>query len=264
MSPTVNAMTEVPVVPEPFFLGRLPLQQRSVDFASIEQSPLIAESVRMLRTTLQHRLAHSAGNAIQVTSASPGSGKSTLTILLARSFAQLGKRVLLVDADVRRPSIAGRFAVASSPGLIDVLVTRGLASSAICSTPLPTLSVLPAGTSSKAEQRELLANGAFSSLLEQWRSQYDLVLLDSAPLLEVADAVILSRQVDGTILVVREQHCHRSAVRDALLALDSAGGTLVGAVFVGSGTRGRYGYSYHDYYGAGAAAAEDAPAPPTA
>lgn len=89
-----------------------------------------------------------------------------------------------------------------------------------------------------------MANGAFASLLHQWRGAYDLVLLDSAPLLGMADAGIIAGRVDGTVLVVRERYCRREAVLEALATLSAAGGKLLGTVFVGSGRFGGYGYGY--------------------
>ena len=249
-SPTVDTITDVPGSLEAVFLGRLPLQQ-AADFAALEQCLAVSESVRMLRTALLNRLENNRGKAIQVTSASPGSGKSTLTVLLGRSLAQIGKRVLLVDTDVHHPMLAKHFDAACSPGLIDVLLTRSLAAKAICSTSLPTLNLLPAGNVKEDFDRELLANGVFNRLLTTWRQQYDFVLLDSGPLLDVADSAILSRQVDGTIFVIREQHCRHAAVRRALAALDTAGGNLMGMVFVGSGSGDRYGYGYNYGYGYG-------------
>ena len=249
-SPTVDTMADVPGSLEALFLGRLPLQE-GADFAALEQCLPVSESVRMLRTALLNRLQNNRSQAIQVTSASAGSGKSTLTVLLGRSLAQVGKRVLLVDTDLHRPMLAEHLAAANSPGLIDLLLTRGTAGQAICGTALPTLSLLPAGNVREDFDHELLANGVFSGFLAEWRRQYDFVLLDSGPLLDVADSAILSRQVDGTIFVVREQHCRHAAVRSALAALDSAGGNLVGMVFVGSDKRGKYGYGYSYGYGHG-------------
>ncbi|MBU0617822.1 MAG: CpsD/CapB family tyrosine-protein kinase [Planctomycetes bacterium] len=207
-----------------------------------------AEAARMVRTALLNRLSGACNHAVQVTSAGPGSGKSTVSILLARSLAQSGKSVLLVDADLRRPSLAKYFTIDASPGLINVLSQRETEARVIRATEIPQLSILTAGGMTRNEDVELLANGAFSSLLERWRKQFDLVLLDSSPLLSTADGAILSRQVDGTVLVVRERHCRRSALVEALATMSAAGGKLLGTVFVGSGHGGTYAYGYDYHY----------------
>jgi len=214
----------------------------------------------MIRTALLNRLEGGVelrgpgGQVVQLASAGPGSGKSTLAVLLARSLAQSGKRVLLVDADMHRPSLAQHFAIALSPGLLDLLA-RGqggaggaregeAGASAYHATSIPTLSVLPSGRSTRQEDQELLVNGTFSTLLAQWRGRFDFILLDGPPLLQSADAAILSRHADGTILVVRQRHCQRMALVEALAVLSSAGGKLLGTVFVGSGHEQVYGYGY--------------------
>jgi capsular exopolysaccharide synthesis family protein len=225
------------------FLGYLPLR-RGQDSLALEESPVQAESVRMVRTALLNRLDAIGGNVVQVTSAGLGSGKSTLAALLARSMALCGKSVLLVDADTRRASLAKRFSIDPSPGLIQMLADRQSEAGGIHTTSIPGLSVLPAGVSAQPGELDLLADGAFATLLERWRERYDIVVLDSAPLLATADAAILARHADGAIMVVRERHCRRPAVVEALAVLSAAGGKLLGTVFVGSGHGGAYGYGY--------------------
>jgi Mrp family chromosome partitioning ATPase len=94
---------------------------------------------------------------------------------------------------------------------------------------------------------EEIANGAFKTCIGQLRQQYDIILLDSSPILPVADATILSGQVDGTIMVEREFVSRRAHVANALARLDSAGGLLLGTVFIGSGDGEDYGYGYYRY-----------------
>ena len=247
-NPQVQELEDVQRSVQGAFLGRLPLQ-RDLDASALESSPLQAECVRIVRTALLNRLDGPGGHVVQVASAGPGSGKSTLSILLARSVAQSGKRVLLVDADVRRPSLAKHFSIGASPGLLDLLANREAESKGIRATTISGLSVMAAGGLEHREDVELLANGALSSLLARWRNEYDIVLLDGAPLLGTADAAILARQVDGTILVVRERHCRRASLMEALALLGAAGGRLLGTVFVGSTGGGSYGYGYGYGYG---------------
>lgn len=248
-SPQVQDAGEVARDAQSAFLGHLPLQ-RGKDTRAIEQCPIHAEQIRMIRTALLSRLNGQGTPVVQVTSATVGSGKSTLSTLLARSLAQLGKRVLLVDTDVRRPSLADRFAIARTPGLINLLAQGGGGEAYIHPTGVPGLNVVPAGKAAQHGDFELLANGVFAGQIDRWRREYDLILLDSAPLLGTADAAILARHADGTVVVVRQQHCRREALLEALSVLSVTGGKLLGTVFVGAGTNGGYGYGYgygHQY-----------------
>ncbi|HOO16467.1 MAG TPA: polysaccharide biosynthesis tyrosine autokinase [Phycisphaerae bacterium] len=254
-SPTVNELGDVGPA-NGVFLGRLPLRRGRSVMTSLEQCPIQAEAVRVVRTALLNRLSGDGGKAVQITSANVGSGKSTLACLLARSLAQCGNRVLLVDADLRRPALDQRFGTDLSPGLVDVMAERTPESSAVHRTSILGLSLLTAGRPQHHQEFEMLANGTLARLIHQWRKQYDLVIIDGAPLLGTADAGILSRVADGTIFVVRERHCRRAALLEGLATLSAAGGKLLGTVFVGSagtgyGYRGRYGYGYSYGYSYG-------------
>jgi capsular exopolysaccharide synthesis family protein len=247
-SPTVD---DVGGVAEPMngaFLGRLPLRRDQSSLA-VELCPILAESVRMVRTSLLNRLPRETGACVQIASAGPGSGKSTFSTLLGRSLAQCGKRVLLVDVDIRRPALAARFGIDPAPGLFEVLADSDAEQNAIRATGVPKLFVLPTGGTASIEQAESLANGALGTAVKRWREQYDIILLDGAPLLVTADAAILSRVADGTIFVVRERHCRRQSLMESLALLSAAGGRLLGTVFVGSGQDRRYGYGYGYGYG---------------
>lgn len=233
------------------FLGRM-IYRPELSYGELRDCAMTADSVRLIRTALLKRLEGRPGQVVQFTSAGPGAGKSTLTTLLARSLAQAGKRVLIVDGDVRRPSLDRLFNLPQGPGLMDVLMAPELDQKAVRRTDIPNLDIVTAGSEANRAQIELLANGMFTSLLKQWRCQYDIVLLDSAPLLAVADAAMIGQKVDGSVLVVREGHCRRADLAEAVSLLLSSGGSLVGTVFVGSLQRFGYGgYSYRYGYGYG-------------
>ncbi len=251
-SPQVQEANDLDPAVRSAFLGYLPLWSADED-ERLRELPLHAEAVRMTRTALLNRLRALGGNIVQITSAGPGSGKSTFAVHLARSLAQCGKHVLLVDVDLHRPTVAKFFTMDIAPGLLNLLARTSAPTAAVRSTVYPGLSVIPAGATNNAGDLELLANGAFTHLLAQWRQQYDIVVLDSPPLLVTADAAILSHHADGTVLVVRERHCHRGRLVEALAALSAAGGKLLGTVFVGTGpsARGGYGYGYGYGYGQG-------------
>jgi receptor protein-tyrosine kinase len=230
------------------FLGQLPFIQNKAK-TPVEEDERLLESVRMLRTALLQRIDYQRGSIVQITSAEPGAGKSTVAIMLARSLAQCGKKVLLVDADLRNPTFASRFGVSAEPGLIGALTGKTDAE-AIIGTDTPLLSILPSGRAGRAADAELVANGVLSACLQRWQQSYDLVLLDSPPLLPVADARILAQKADGSIMVVRERLSRRAGVFEAMSFLQIAGGKLLGVVFIGSGGRGKYPeYSYQYNYG---------------
>jgi capsular exopolysaccharide synthesis family protein len=214
-----------------------------------EDDDRLLECVRMVRTTLLQRMDPARGNAIQVTSAGPEAGKSTVAILLARSLVQAGKRVLLVDADLRHPALAGRFGVEPGPGFVGALTGRVNDAAAILDTDLPGLDLLPAGRVRRGADSELITNGTFEGCLNRWRKHYEIVLFDSSPILPVADARILAQQVDATVLVAREKHCRRPQIEAAIDRLERCGGNLLGAVLITSDRSERYGGGYYYQYG---------------
>jgi succinoglycan biosynthesis transport protein ExoP len=228
------------------FLGHVPVISSRGDKPDAMQ----AECVRMIRTALFQRLDEGRGNVIQVTSAGPGAGKTTLALLLADSLVRCGKKVLLVDGDVRNPNVHRRCGTDSGPGLIGVLANRVHESEAMVRFSDSNMYVLPAGQRQTAGDGELLANGVLARALRGWSQRFDVVLIDSSPVLPVADARILARNVDGTIMVVRQGHCERNEVAAALRQLRDAGGRLMGVVFIGSprGSGDYSGYYYHDYF----------------
>ncbi len=245
--PAVQQASDLaPCVTAPF-LGHMPLRRRG----GTQSEAIEGECVRMIRTALLERLGEEKGHVIQITSAGAGAGKSTTALLLARSLARCGKRVLLVDSDLRHPMLGEQCGLASEPGLLGVLRDRVADKAAIVHSE-GNLSLLPAGRLAAEDDAELLANGVLAACVKRWRGQYDLVLFDGSPLLPVADARILSRQVDGNVLVVREAHCRRAEVSEALAHLQSAGGRLTGVVFYGRGGGGAYAAGYGYGYGYGA------------
>lgn len=262
-NPQVQRLEEVSGTVGSALLGRLPLHDPR-DADGVEGSGLLAEAVRVVRTALINRLEGTGAQVIQVTSAGVGSGKSTVALLLGRSLAQCGHKVLLVDADLYRPSLAKRFALPAAPGLIDVLHDPARAAAAPRATGLPNLGLITSGAAVADGEAEALANGVFADALARWCRDYEFVLLDTPPLLVRADAAIIARQAHGTVFVVRERHCHLTEVLEALEILGATGGRLAGTVFVGAsgGPRSRYENYYYGYgNGHAAPAAAGAPEP---
>lgn len=245
LAPQVRGVSEVSVDPAMPVLGELPIATGRLE---PQAAPVLTEGIRIVRTALLDLIENEGAKVFQVASAGPGAGKTYVALLLAQSFARMGKRVLLVDADLRSRELSNRLGGGEGPGLVGAL--RG-GRGEVRRDVTPNLSVLHAGTDEAGDEMlgELLANGAMSALLGQWREQFDLVLIDGPPVIPVADARILARRVDGSIFVVREGHCRRSDVFEALAALERAGGRIAGLVYFGNAWRQRYGY-YGRYYAA--------------
>ncbi len=199
------------------------------------------DQVRMLRTTLLRRLMRSSrGSVIQITSAGPRSGKTTTAVALAASMRDCGRRVMLVDTDFRNPSVAGRVNCENTPGLMELL--RGQVEEREVLRDMDGITVVPAGSQNGVQAADMLANLDLVRRFERWRDEYELIILDGAPLLASADAAILSPQIDGTVMVVREQHCRREDVLTALGRVEAAGGELLGLIVIGKQKLSHYGY----------------------
>jgi capsular exopolysaccharide synthesis family protein len=153
-----------------------------------------------------------------------------VAVLLARSLAQLGKRTLLVEADLRRPALSQNLKLDSRAGLAALLAGTVDEKNVLVPTDLENLDLVPAGARPGEFNAELLANGVFTDCLERWRKAYDFVLLDSPPVPVVADARILAAHADGTILVLRSAHCRRTEVMRAYLDLQAGGSSLLGTI----------------------------------
>jgi len=213
-----------------------------------------AESFRTLRTNLQFLDVGQGGRSFIVTSSIQSEGKSTTTANLAIALADSGVRVLLVDADLRRPKVANYMGLEGSVGLTDVLIGRVTLPDVVQEWGRGRLSVLPAGTV-PPNPSELLGSAAMGRLITELRTKYDVVLFDTPPLLPVTDAAILSRFVGGVILVVAAGHANRHHVGGAISALENVGSSVSGIVLTMLPTKGpdaygygRYGYGYE--YGA--------------
>ena len=229
------------------FLGYIP-EARNRTSPVDEVSPAMIESIRFVRTTLLSRLNGQGSTAVLVTSADAGTGKSTFTMMLGKSLAQVGKKVLMMDVDLQKMTLTKRFNLLDKSGFIESLCCRSVDKRHIFPTETSGLSIVPAGKrGDEGAVFEETANGAFKTCIGQLRKQYNIILLDSPPILMLADATILSSQVDGTIMVERELVSRRANVINALARLLSSGGRLLGTVFIGSGSQEKYGYGYHYY-----------------
>jgi len=247
INPRVTEAQEIPQIVHTPFLGQIPLL-RNASSMDEEEAAIHSECVRMIRTSLLERIDGQRGSTIMITSAGPRAGKTTVAVMLARSLTKCGKRVLLVDADFRNASVCERMGIEDSPGLLALLTSSADESRVIMGTDMPGLNVLPAGTGWEVTDYERLANGAFSGCLNRWRNRYDLILIDTPPILPVADARIISRQMDGAVMVIREDHCRRTEILEAMAYLGTSGGKLMGTIFIGSANSGSYKRGYYGHY----------------
>jgi capsular exopolysaccharide synthesis family protein len=206
-----------------------------------------AEAYRSVRTALFFN-AHAQGyKVVQITSPKKGDGKTTLAANLAFSIAQSGKRILLVDADLRNPCVDKVFPVRSTVGLSSVLADGVDLASAIQPGLLPELSILPCGPL-PSNPAELLTSPRLQELLDSLRQQYDFVLVDTPPLLTVTDPAVVAARVDGIILTIRLSLTGRSHAQQAREMLNSMRANLLGVVINGISNRSSsYGYGAASY-----------------
>lgn len=228
------------------FLGQLP---RARDALGEPEDSLLGrainENMRIVRTMLLQRLRRPKGTVV-VTSPEASAGKTTVSILLARSLVRMGKRVLLVDADMLHPSVSQYFELGERPGLRSVMAGDLADEQAFCTTDNDKLSILPAGVSHGPVNRDVLANGAFTTALTRWQTMFDYVVMDSPPVLAMADARIAAGHADGVVMVLRADGSRREDAVEAFAGLAACGAKLLGTMLVGVRTgTGYYPYQYH-------------------
>jgi capsular exopolysaccharide synthesis family protein len=247
--PLLGSVPHMPGPPNPMSQGR------KVD---LEPASDVAETYRTIRTAVFFGTPDRESRTILVTSPAPGDGKSTFASNLAIAMAQAGKRVLLVDADFRRPVQHRIFECRPGIGLSTVLAGHEPLDKTIQNTGIASLDILPAGPQ-PANPSEILNSQSFNEVLEELSVRYEHVVIDSPAVMAVADARILSAMCSVTILVLRAQTTTRKAAMHARRALQSVGAAILGVV-VNDVPRGRdrsgdYG-GYSDYrarYNGGAA-----------
>lgn len=217
------------------------------------------EAFKRLRTNAMISLGEKAEKdtiVIGVTSAQPGEGKSTIAINLAYTLAELGKSVILLDCDLRRPSIHVKMGFSQAPGLTEVLNgvenLKDTVKHYQSSTNNVWFDLITAGDFPE-NPSEILGSRDFLQLLDVARSAYDMVIMDLPPVNAVIDAAVVSKLTDGLLLVIRENHCPRFVLRDCMEQLQYAKADILGFVLNGSingaGKRYQYGKAYRYDYG---------------
>jgi tyrosine-protein kinase Etk/Wzc len=208
----------------------------------------IAESFRHLRTNVQYAQLDKPLKTILVTSPNPKEGKSTIAANLAITFAQTEQRVLLIDADMRRPTIHSLFGLKKDPGLTDFLFGTATLQEVTWEGVLDNLWIINAGTT-PPNPAEILGSIKMKKFIETVRLAYDIVIFDSPPVLAVTDAVVLATAVDGALLVVSSDRTHVQTLEKATETLKGIGRTAVGVVLNDFDVRKAYGGYYSSRYG---------------
>lgn len=193
----------------------------------------VSEAYRALRTNIQYYGVDLPLRRILVTSTSPGEGKSTTLANLAIAFAQTGQRVLVIDTDLRLPCLHRMFTISNARGLTNVLLGTVTVDEASQASTFSNLYILPAGAQ-PPNPSEMLGSGKMKELLMQLCDQYDLILMDSPPILAVTDASVLAGLVDGVVLVIGAGHVNRDAAQRAQSQLETVKARVLGMVLNGS------------------------------
>ena len=221
-----------------------------------KKSPLIvdnharsvrAEAFRQLRTNLQFIDAARPVGVLVVTSSIANEGKSTTAINLAVSFSDSGRRVLLIEADLRRPRVAEYLDLEGAVGLTNVLVGQAAIDDVLQPWGRGGLTVLPSGTI-PPNPSELMGSPLMAELIIQLRKSFDMIIIDTPPVLPVTDAAVASRLVDGVVLVVRYGKTTRNQVSTALRSLTAVDARVLGTVLTMSPVKGAEAYSAYGYY----------------
>lgn len=213
----------------------------------IDPSSPISEQYRTIRTNIQ--FASSADKQIKtivVTSSGPAEGKSTTSANLAVVFAKSGQRVLLVDADMRKPTVYKTFNLNNASGLSTVLSTSTSILEAAQKTVIDNLSVLTSGPK-PPNPSELLGSARMNQVIEEAKNLYDVVIFDMPPVVAVTDAQIMASKADGTILVVRENVARKESLTKARDLLNMVQARIIGVVY--NGAEHSKDSEYYYYYG---------------
>ncbi|WP_078543553.1 CpsD/CapB family tyrosine-protein kinase [Litchfieldia alkalitelluris] len=219
-------------------------QNRSLISLKNPKSP-ISEQYRTIRTNIQFSTVDAELKTIMVTSSGPGEGKSTTTNNLAIVFAQQGKKVLLIDADLRKPTAHFSFRQDNSIGLSNVLTRQTTFDQAIRETEQPNLFLLTSGPI-PPNPAELLGSRMMDNLLKELAGLFDMIIFDTPPVLAVTDAQVLANKCDGVVLVASSGRTENEAALKAKESIVSAKGKIIGVVL---NNKKQKDSQYYYYYG---------------
>ena len=213
--------------------------------AEINQRSPISEQYRTIRTNLQYASVDNDLQTLLITSSTPAEGKSMTTANLAVVYAQQGKKVLLIDADLRKPTVHYTFRLDNLNGLSNLLVGDGHLNQIVESSSIDNLDIISSGPI-PPNPSELLGSKMMQTLINEAKQQYDIIIFDTPPVLAVTDAQILANIVDGTVLVVRSDKTEYEAAIKAKETLEKSSAKLLGTVL--NDVEKKNG-NYYYYYG---------------
>ncbi|MCP8967845.1 CpsD/CapB family tyrosine-protein kinase [Ectobacillus sp. SYSU M60031] len=218
--------------------------ERQLIAQTAPKSP-VTEQYRNIRTNIQFAAVGASLRSVVVTSANPAEGKTTTTANLAVVFAQQGQRVLLVDADLRKPALHTVLKEKNLQGLTSVLAGQKTLQACIRKTAADNLSFLPSGPV-PPNPAEMLGSPKMKDILQELQEKFDLIIFDTPPALAVTDAQVLANICDGSILVVRSGQTDRESAQKATALLQSTSARLLGGILNDQEQKGQ---DYYYYYG---------------
>lgn len=205
-----------------------------------------SEAFRVLRTNLQFSSVDRELKSVLITSAGPGEGKSVVASNLAVAFAQSGKKTVLVDIDLRRPTVHERFGVANREG-VSTGIVNGLTEDILVESEIPNLWLLPSGPT-PPNPAELLGSQSMKRLVTQLTEWADMVVFDAPPVIAVTDSCVVAPLVDGVVLVVKLGQADRNMTLRAKQLLANVKANIIGAVVSDVDNSTGQGYYYYHYY----------------
>lgn len=195
----------------------------------VNPKSVIAEQFKIIRTNLNFSMPQENLRSLVITSSQMSEGKSTISSNLGVTYAQAGKKVIFVDADMRKPTVHHTFGLKNTIGLSNLLIKELKVQDVIQQTEIPNFTVITSGPI-PPNPAELLASPELKILLEELKQSYDLVIFDAPPVLPVTDAQIISNITDGTVLVINSGETEKDGVLKAKELLDKSKANLLGVV----------------------------------
>lgn len=208
----------------------------------------VSESYRALRTNIDFSSIDENLQVIMVSSAGPGEGKSTTVANLAVAYAQSERKTLLIDADLRKPTVHHTFSISNRWGLSSVISKQCTIEEVIQALDIPNLSIITSGVI-PPNPAEMLGSNRMTAIIQHLKTQYDVILIDTPPLLAVTDAQIVASKCDGAILVVDQGRVKRDIGKKAIQNLQAVNARILGVV-LNNVKRKANEEAYYYYYGA--------------
>lgn len=221
-----------------------------------DSKSVAAEAYRTLRTNIQFSSYDQEVRVITVTSSRPAEGKSTIACNMAITFAENGKKVLLVDTDLRRPTVHKKFKLPNSLGIVNVIMNMELLHEVVHHDVTEGLDIITSGVI-PPNPSELLGSRKFQRFIDEMRDQYDTIILDSPPLLAVTDAQVLTTLSDGTVVVVQHGVTKKDEISQAKELLEKVKGNILGVVLSQIPPEDNGYYYYYSYEDKKTAAAKN-------